>query len=65
MVGVREHDVDFLKYLDSRDLHINAILLIKEKHSYDGSVRIETATGAETLLSPKAAQNIYVKKNLN
>lgn len=65
VVGVREHDVDFLKYLDSRDLHINASLLIKEKHSYDGSVRIETTTGAETLLSPKAAQNIYVKKNLN
>ncbi len=62
VIGVKEHDTEFLQYLDSRALQIQAYIQVLEKIPFDNTIKVKTNDGVETLLSAKASQNLYVKK---
>ncbi len=62
IVAVREHDTEFLRFLESRKLNIAAHVLIVDKLAYDDTIKVRTQDGQETLLSAKSSQNVYVKK---
>lgn len=63
IVGVRIQEPEFLQYLQGLGLLIHSSLQVIDKIKYDGSIRIVTGDGKESLLSLNTAQNIYLRKN--
>jgi len=61
LLGVKEHDKDFLEYLNRLNIALGAELEIVEKHKYDGSMKIRVNSNAEHLISEKVSQNLLVK----
>jgi DtxR family Mn-dependent transcriptional regulator len=61
VVGVREHDDDFLTHLDEMGLSLTRNVEIIEKYSYDDSMLVEIE-GKRRTISSKVARNIYVKR---
>jgi DtxR family Mn-dependent transcriptional regulator len=60
VVGVREHDDDFLAHLDDIGLSLSRKVEVIEKYAYDDSLLIEVE-GMRKTISSKVARNIYVK----
>ena len=61
VIGVKEHDGEFLRYLNSQNISLGTELLVKERYLYDNSLCIEIG-GKEHLVSEKVSKNIYVKR---
>lgn len=60
VVGVREHDDNFLTHLDELGLSISRHVEVLEKYTYDDSMRINVE-GTQRTISSKVSRNIYVK----
>lgn len=59
-VGVKESGVDFLQYLDKRNIGIGSEITILEKDDFDDSITIEVLN--KTLfITKKIAENLYVQ----
>lgn len=62
LVGVKNHDGDFLTHLNKCSIGLGTELLIKEKSSYDQSMRVLVDKKEEILLSQKVCNNLLVRK---
>ncbi len=62
LLGVKQHDKDFLDYLNDLHITLGVELAIVEKHRYDGSMRIRHKNGEELLISEKVSQNLLMRK---
>ncbi|MFN7117930.1 MAG: metal-dependent transcriptional regulator [Saprospiraceae bacterium] len=60
VVGVQDHTVSFLQYLDRMGLTLGAEIEMVERFDYDESVKIILNGEKEQLLSKKVAQNLFV-----
>ena len=63
VVGVREHDTQFLRYLNSLSIELGTHIEIKERIEFDHSVKILINGTDKATLSLKAGKNIFVKKD--
>lgn len=61
LLGVKEHDRDFLNYLNELEIALGVKLEILEKQKYDGSIRIKVNDRLEHLISAKVSKNLLVK----
>ena len=62
VVGVLEHNKEFLKYLDKLHLILGTELHILDTFSYDNSLLVKMNKNQEQTLSAKVAKNIFVQK---
>jgi DtxR family Mn-dependent transcriptional regulator len=58
---VLNSSVDFLKYLNSRDLKLGTKLKIKSKESFDGSIMISIAKKPLEMLSSTVCDMLMVE----
>lgn len=63
IVGVKEHDTPFLKYLDNMHINIGTKIKVINHIEFDHSKIILVNNEKEVTLSNKACINLYVKKN--
>lgn len=61
MVGVKDHDQSFLKYLDSIPLALDHTITVKECIDFDKSMVIQINHLNEHTISSKVSENILVK----
>ena len=61
VIGVKEHDNDFLRYLNSKNIELGTELLIIEKNDYDKSMTV-IIDHKELVLTEKVTKQIFVKK---
>lgn len=61
MLGVKKHDTDFLKYLDSIQLKPGSNIQILSIGQYDQSVKLKIDTQNEVLITHEVSQDILVK----
>lgn len=62
MIGLRDHDKAFLHHLDDLGLALGTKLVIRERFSWDNSIRVAIGEeGMECHLSPGVTDKIYVK----
>ncbi|MDF1694264.1 MAG: metal-dependent transcriptional regulator [Saprospiraceae bacterium] len=62
LVGVKEHQSDFLQYLNSQNIRLGSEILILEIMAYDKSMRIKLDQKREIVITNMVAQNLLVKK---
>jgi DtxR family Mn-dependent transcriptional regulator len=60
VVGVREHSAPFLSHLDEIGVAIHKEIRVRERFSYDDSMRVDI-DGELRMISGKVARNILVK----
>jgi len=63
VIGVKEHDDDFLRYLNSKNIQLGTALHIIEKNDYDKSITV-VIDGKEVVLTEKVTRQIFVKKTV-
>ncbi|HMN88985.1 MAG TPA: metal-dependent transcriptional regulator [Saprospiraceae bacterium] len=63
VVGVQDHSVAFLQYLDRLQLVLGAKVQLLERFEYDESVKIILNEQQEQILSKKVAQNLFIQKS--
>lgn len=61
LAAVLNSSVDFLKYLNSRDLKLGTKLRIKSKESFDGSIMISIAKKPSEMLSSTVCEMLMVE----
>jgi DtxR family Mn-dependent transcriptional regulator len=61
VIGVKEHDDDFLRFLNSKNIQLGTSLSILEKNDYDKSMTV-MIDQKEVLLTEKVTKQIFVKK---
>ena len=61
LLGVKEHNKDFLEYLNKLKISPGSELEIVEKNSYDGSMMIKINGVSEHLISEKVSKNLLIK----
>jgi DtxR family Mn-dependent transcriptional regulator len=61
LLGVKEHNKDFLEYLNKLKISLGSELEIVEKNSYDGSMMIKINGVSEHLISEKVSKNLLIK----
>jgi len=59
-VGVKDTSSEFLQYLDKKKIALGTILEIKEKESFDNSMKL-LVDNAEITISQMVSNNIFVK----
>jgi len=62
LVGVREHQSDFLRYLNSQNIKLGTTISILETMPFDKSMRVELDNKREILITNMVAQNLLIKK---
>lgn len=62
VVGVGDHSVAFLQYLDRLALVLGVNVEVVEKFAYDDSAKIKLDNGLELIVSNKVCQHLFVKK---
>ncbi len=62
LVGVKNHEADFLNHLNNYSIGLGTELLVKEKSSYDQSMKIVVDQKEEALLSHRVCSNLLVRK---
>ena len=62
VIGVKEHDDEFLRFLNSKNIQLGTKMTILEKNEYDKSMTV-MIDGKETVLTEKVSRQIFVKKN--
>jgi len=60
-VGVDDTSSKFLKYLDSNNIALGTIIIVKHKEPYDNSIKL-TLGDSEIVVSQSVAKNLYLKK---
>ncbi|NNF20808.1 MAG: metal-dependent transcriptional regulator [Saprospiraceae bacterium] len=63
VVGVREHDNAFLKYLNKLEINLGTRIEVKEHIEFDHSMHVIIDDQNEAILSNKVSKNIFVKKS--
>jgi DtxR family Mn-dependent transcriptional regulator len=61
IVGVRDHDPAFLRFLDKTGLTLGVAVAIAERFSFDGSLLLRMDDGRTCTISAKASQSIFVQ----
>lgn len=61
IIGVKDHDNEFLKFLNTKEVNLGTAITILEKYSYDKTISVEI-NSVEHLLSEKVSKQIFVKK---
>ena len=61
LLGVKEHNKDFLEYLNKLKISLGSELEIVEKNSYDGSMMIKINGESEHLISEKVSKNLLIR----
>ena len=62
LVGVKEHQSDFLQYLNSQHVKLGTIIKVLETIPFDSSMRIVIDHKKEITVTSKVAQNLLIKK---
>lgn len=61
VIGVKEHDNEFLRFLNSKNIQLGTTLQILEKNEYDKSMTV-AINGVDVVLTEKVTRQIFVKK---
>lgn len=61
LLGVKEHDKEFLDYLNKLEISLGSKIEIIEKNGYDGSMMIRIDDGPSHLVSEKVCKNLLIK----
>ncbi len=61
VIGVKEHDDEFLRYLNSKNITLGSKIKVIEKNNYDKSLTT-IINETEHLISEKVSKHIFVKK---
>lgn len=61
VIGVKESENDFLRYLNSKNINLGSELSILEKNDYDKSMLV-SIEGEQVTLTDKVTKQIFVKK---
>lgn len=64
LVGVKNHDTDFLNHLNQQGIAIGSSLKLIEKFSFDKSMKVEIDNNKEILLTAIIADNLLVRQQL-
>lgn len=64
VVGVQDHTVAFLQYLDRMQLVLGTQITVLECFAYDESLKVRIGEKREQLLSKKVSQNLFVQKTV-
>ncbi len=62
IIGVSNHDTDFLKLLDELQVKLGVTISILSKFDYDDSLKVRIGESAEHIIPKNISKNIYVKK---
>lgn len=63
LIGVKDHDNEFLSYLNNINIGLGVRIAVIEKVGYDRSLKIAVGDGQiETHITDKVAKNLLVKK---
>ncbi len=63
IVGVREHDTSFLRYLNDLNINLGTTIKVIKHIEFDHSKKVLINNTTEEVLSQKAAHNLFLKKN--
>ncbi len=63
IVGVKTQESEFLIYLQAMGLILHSSFQVREKMSYDESMKIIRGDGDEIQISLKTAQNLFIRKH--
>ena len=61
LLGVKEHNKDFLEYLNELQIALGSELEIMKKQNYDGSMQVKINGQTEHLISKKVSENLLVR----
>jgi len=61
IVGVKEDDADFLRYLEELGLQLGVELQLIKHFSFDGSLLVQKKNGPQLQLSKKLGQHLFVR----
>ncbi len=62
VIGVKEHDNEFLRFLNQKKINLGTEIHVKDKNSYDQSYTIEV-NNEQHLISEKVSKQIYIKRS--
>lgn len=62
LVGVKEHDTEFLKYLNSLNIKLGTIIAVTDYTPYDGSMKVNIDSKKEIMVTSEVAQNLLIRK---
>lgn len=62
VIGVKEHDDDFLRYLNSKNINLGTEITVLEKNTYDKSITA-LINNNEVMLTEKITKLIFIKKS--
>lgn len=62
LVGVKEHQTDFLQYLNSLNIKLGTSIMVLETMPYDGSMKVQLDHKTEILVTAMVAQNLLLRK---
>lgn len=62
LVGVRDHDTEFLKYLNSLNIKLGTTISVQESIPYDRSMRVTIDEKEQILITEAVAQNLLLRK---
>jgi len=65
LVGVKEHNTPFLKYLNELSIKLGSVLKVVNKISFDGSYKVIVNQKDEHLFSNQICKSLFVKRNFN
>ena len=61
LLGVKEHDRDFLEYLSKIQISLGTDIEIIERNTYDGSLTIKVDNQSQYLISQKVSKNLLIR----
>ena len=63
LVGVKEHNTEFLKYLTSLNIKLGTMITVIETVSYDSSMKILLDNKSEIMITSAITQNLLLRKS--
>lgn len=63
LIGVRENDDDFLKYLNGLNIGLGSKIEVLECYDYDHSMKVMLNSENRATLSAKVCRNLFIKKD--
>lgn len=61
VIGVREHDDEFLRFLNHKNIKLGSEIRIIDKNDYDKSLAVQV-DGQDLMITEKVSKQIFVKK---
>jgi DtxR family Mn-dependent transcriptional regulator len=62
LVGVKDHQTEFLKYLNSLNVKLGTIITVIDSVPYDGSMKVILDGKNEIMITAAVAQNLLIRK---